>query len=63
MKQQSHCSVCPSGINREKRIAILRHALAVIKTPEAIMAIDQDNILAGLNEESLCSPCGEEVTI
>ena len=56
-RQHTPCRVCPKSINREKRIAILRHALAVIKTPESIQALEQDNILAELAEPALCAPC------
>lgn len=55
--KNDHCAICPKSINREKRIAILRHALAVIKTQEAIQALEQDNILAELAEPALCEAC------
>lgn len=52
-----HCAICPTVLNREKQLAIARHALSVSLTPESVRALAQMDILARLAEPALCAPC------
>ena len=61
MNKKPHCSdCCPLRLNREKQLAIAKHALATIRTPEAVQALQSMAVLDELHEIPSCETC--EVT-